>query len=50
MLLERAIDIIILGILVVVLIRDPSNFTKGAVLVAIVLLALGWVMAWYRRK
>jgi hypothetical protein len=41
MLLERAIDAVILEILLFEVITDPSSVTKGALLVAIVLLALG---------
>jgi len=48
--LERAIDVIVLGILIVLMVRAPSDFIKVASLVAAVLLMLGSGIALRRRK
>ena len=50
MLLERAVDAIVLGIIGVLIFQTPSDLARGALLVAAALLVLGWVIAWRRRK
>ena len=47
--LERAVDAAVLGILIVIAIRAETEFTRIAVLIAAVLLLLGWLAAWLRR-
>ena len=48
-LLERTFDAVILGILVVVAIRTDGVFTRSALLLAAILMLLGWFVAWRRR-
>ena len=47
--LERAIDAIVFGLLIVVAIRAPNTFIRAAVLVAAALVLIGRVIAWRRR-
>ena len=48
--LERAIDIIVLGILIVVMVHAPSDLLRGASLVASLMLVALWAAAWPHRK
>jgi len=48
--LERVIDVIVLGILIMVMVRAPSDLVRGASLVASLMLVALWAVAWRRRK
>ena len=47
---ERAIDAILLGALIVIAIFDPAGTGKIAIPVFCVLLIIGWIAAWQRRR
>ena len=47
---ERSIDAIVFGILIVVAIRTTSNFTRVAAVIGAALLLLGWFVAWRRGR
>ena len=47
---ERAIDVILLGALIVIAIFDPGEVGKIALPVICVLLIIGWIAAWQRRR
>lgn len=48
--IERAVDAVVLGTLVIVALRTSGTFERLALLVAAALLLTGWVAAWYRHQ
>ena len=48
--LERLVDAAVLGILIVVMVHTPGTFARVALLIASVLIVLGWLIAWRRSK
>ena len=47
--LERALDAVVFGVLIVLAIQTQSAFTRIAVLIAAALVLIGWIIAWRRR-
>ena len=47
---ERAIDGILVGTMIVIAIFDPRGIGKIAIPVIAVMLIIGWVAAWRRRR
>jgi len=47
--LERAIDVAVLGALITVAIRTKSELIRVVVLIGAVLMLLAWFVAWRRR-
>jgi hypothetical protein len=47
---ERALDVILLAMLIGVMVRTPSLLVRAAMLVACAMVLLGWFSAWHRRR